>query len=189
MCSAASPIFQMSQPDTGHPAPHHQCGAGRWSAAERFLVWWEWYCWSARQRSGNLHLPFSVPVNLPCRQRLNQPSVTPELCQLSCSCGRTKGKFMTASPLLSHLFTPLAPPESQLAWVLEYFLHPAVLESSQAREFFHDPYICALLPLCSIPLCVFCIHSFTSVTDSRDYFWVCTFSRDEGTQLPVFKRT
>lgn len=111
------------------------------------------------QKCGNLHLPVSVPVNLLCRQRLNQPSVTPVLCQLSCSCRGAKGKFTIANPLLTHLFMPLAPPESQLAWVLEYFLHPAVLQSSHAGEFFHYHFTCALLPLCSILLCMFCIHS------------------------------
>lgn len=158
MCSAASPIFQTSQPDMGHPAPHRPWGARKWSATGRF-VWWEEYCWSAGQRCGNLHLPLSVPVNLLCRQRLNQPSVTPVLCQLSCSCRGAKGKFTIANPLLTHLFMPLAPPESQLAWVLEYFLHPAVLQSSHAGEFFHYHFTCALRPLCSTLLCVFCIHS------------------------------
>lgn len=43
----------------------------------------------------------------------------------------------------------LTPPASYLTWVLEYFLHPTALQSSQARVFSHDHHTCALLPFCS----------------------------------------
>lgn len=149
MCSAASPTFQTPQPARASCTSSPRWGWQVKCCQESSCLMGVELMGSAGQRGDHPHLPFSVPVNLSCRQRLNQPSVTPGLCQLCCSCRRAKGKFLTANSLLTHLFMPLTPAESQLTQMLEYFLHPAVLQSSQVREFFCDHCIHVLLPSCS----------------------------------------
>lgn len=77
----------------------------------------------------------------------------------------------------------LTPPASYLAWVLEYFLHPTVLQSSQARVFPHDHRTGALLPFCS----TLYLGSLSSVRSVfiLVYTWSLTSVRISEFTLPV----